>query len=189
MNFKNGLAAAFLLGMMTVSASAATYNVDTLLGSAALSKSGDSTELATMCFEAGFLAGACPLTMDLKLNSTDAGFNINRDDVGNYFIDVAPTTPGYFLLKFGTGGTGSSISHFFFENIADFTKLVFTASQVNFLIGGGDCGASNPNACNIDRLSHYATFDPAVVPVPASLPMLLAGLGGLAALRRRRKAS
>ena len=175
-----GVMSTFVFGATQASATVA-YAVDTLLGSADLGSSGDAVELAGMCAAAGFAAPpACPLTMDLKLANSDVGFNVSANDANSWFIDVAPTTPGYFLLKFGTGNSGLD-SHYFFQNIADFTKLVFTNAQVNFL--SGDCTSGS---CNIGKLSHYATFDGSVVPIPAALPLLLTGLGGLGWLARRR---
>ena len=133
-----------------------------------------------MCVAAGFAVATCPLVMDLKLTNADPGFNVSANGTGSWFIDVAPSTPGYFLLKFGVGNSGLP-DHYFFQNIADFTKLVFTNAQVNFL-----SGACTRGSCNIGKLSHFATFDGSVVPVPAALPLLLTGLGGLGWLARRR---
>jgi hypothetical protein len=178
-----------LLGLSATQASATTYAPDTLLGSADLSSSGDAAELAAMC-AAAFGANPCNLTLDLKLDAGDSAFNVTSNGAGSWFIDVAPTTPGYFLLKFGTGDLPSGTHNtFFFQNIADFTKLVFTDAQVNFLTGG--CPTSTgpgkpPPTCNIGRLSHYATFDGSEIPVPAALPLLLSGLAGLGFLARRR---
>jgi hypothetical protein len=111
---------------------------------------------------------------------------------GGWYIDVAPDEPGYFSLKFGTGGTSATADTFYFMNIADLTKLVWTNDQVQFL-SGGDCGANgSTNACNIGRLSHYVTYNgdggggDDEIPEPATLALVGLGLLAAAGTRRRR---
>ena len=173
---------ALALGLASTQAGALT--LDTKIGQANLSNSGDATELNALAMLLGIPTSE--LSLDLKV---DSGINATADSVaGQWFIDVAPKEPGYFLLKFGTGGTSATADTFFFTNIGELGKLVFSNEQVQFL-SGGDCGASNTRACNIGKLSHYSTFNdtpPTVrIPEPASLLLLGAGLMMLAFIRRK----
>jgi hypothetical protein len=120
------------------------------------------------------------LVQDLKIDSFTAFVNAPSQ----WYLDVAPTEPGYFLLKFGTGGTSATADTFFFQNIGEMTKLVWSDSQVQFLSGGGG------NNTNIGRLSHYTTYDPSItsaqIPEPGTLALLGLGLAAFG-IRRKRK--
>ena len=131
-------AALIALGMSAMPAGATTYTVDNYLFSASIN-SGDATE--TQALE-NFLG--IDLTLDDKVITTSA----LKDDAGHWYFDIAPDEPGYFLVKFGVGNTGLD-DHYYFENIGELTKLVFTNDQVNGLIGTGDTAV---------HLSHYVTF-------------------------------
>ncbi len=172
-------AAGFAMG----NASAAPI-VDTLISAEELGNSGDPTLLAR--FEA--LTGNDYDLSDIMRDESPTATLVD----GVWVINVAPEEPGYFVLKFGTGGTSVDEDHYFFENIGDLTQLVFTNEQVNNLTGG-DCGAPNEDACNIGRLSFYAWVPgedgggpPGEVPEPASLALLGAGALGMLMRRRRR---
>lgn len=149
---------------------------------------------------------------ELALFETISGLDLTKDDLyrdetvsvtevspGLWMLNDAPTVTGYFLLKFGINNTNdgykTSFDSYVFQNVADFSQLVFSAADVNYLIGG-DCSNKNDEVCNATRLSHW-TFvaggdggsvpgDNGEVPEPASLALLGAGLAGIA-LRRRRK--
>lgn len=147
--------------------------VDTLLTSLTLGNSGNAAEIAALEAASGLAAGSLALVdKDNSVAFTALGPTM-------FQIDLGTSTPGYFLLKFGVGNTGHH-THYFFQNLADLTKIVFTNTQVNGLmeINGNDVGG---------RLSHYTTAAIGAVPLPAGGFLLVGALGALAGLRRRRK--
>lgn len=173
---------------LVVTAGAQAAILDIKIGEANLANSADATEKAKLAEILGVAPDA--LVLDFKLANNAGAFNVVADSVpGQWVIDVAPNEPGYFLLKFGTGGTGATADTFFFQNIGELSKLVFSNEQVQHL-SGGNCGANNNNACNIGRLSHYTVFSgggtpPSQIPEPGVLLLLGVGLAGLGLTRRR----
>ena len=180
--FLSVLTALGLVLALSPSAQAATFTVDTLIKAIASDNSGQAyveTQLELAC--------ACNVTLLTNVNLSNA--NVGTDDAGSRFIDVAPSTPGYFLLKFGTGNTGNDM--FFFKNLDEFTKLVWTNSQLT---------TAGLPADHVQSISHYAitsnvtsggtgndeeTTTGRSVPEPALLSLLGVSLATLAYRRRR----
>lgn len=172
-------------GLALYGASAqAAFTLDLKIGEKLLGNSGDATELAAI----EEITGNSALVQDFKLDFDLGDAILNPGTLDQWVLDVAPNTPGYFILKFGIGGTGATADTFFFQNMGELTKLVFSNADVQFL-SGGNCGANNNNACNIGRLSHYSGFNGnGVVPEPGTIALLGLGILGFAASRRRKQA-
>ncbi len=188
----------FLKGLLAVALfSAATFAqalvVDTLLGKTKNANSGPTAELAGLTqVLAGYnMTAITPILLTGSLvleQSFDIG-SIMQSGVGTFYYDVAPATPSFFLLKFGGGNKEGAFTDYYFANIDDFSKLVFTNAQVDNLIKFADCSVGD---C---RLSHYTLFNSPTrstqqIPIPEpALPLLLgAGLMGFYLTRRTRRA-
>ena len=164
---------AFALLLALPIAHAATFGLDNKIGEALLGNSGDATEKQALADALGI--DVSEVTLVSKVSS-GIGATQNEGTIDEWFIDVAPAEPGFYLLKFGIGGISATADTFFFENVAELTKLVWSNSQVQGITGSTTC-----NNCNIGRLSHYTSLDvvgdPQGDPLPEPGIMLLFSLG------------
>lgn len=151
------------------------YALDTKIGETNLTNATDAAETAAIKAITGL-----DLVLDEKFYVSTVTQNPGTAD--EWYLDVAPSTPGYFALKFNTSGTNATANTFFFQNIADLTKLVWSNAQVQGLSESG-------GLCNIERIDHYTTFNGGTtqVPEPGGLALLGLGLFGFAATRKARE--
>ena len=174
---------AILIGLLTASTTAnAGFIKDTFIGDWESTNSSDLSERQALADLLGIPVEDVELIDKETTPVVDIGPFANPGVDGQWYLDVDPSKPGYFAVKFGTGGTGIVEDTYFFENIEELTKLVWANTDVNGLSGSPDC-----NNCTIDRLSHYSTFDSTVsVSTPASLALIGLGLIGVAGIKSRK---
>lgn len=166
--------------------------LDQLIDAAYLRNAGDAATLAALEEAAGRQLDGEPATRVERGNAALA--TLDPANASQWFIDVGPHAPAYFVLKFGLpNGAHTTNNTFFFKNTGQFDLLVFSNAQVDYL-SGGDCSKRNDNQCNIGRLSHFTYVGTAErdgvgeeVPEPASVALLGAGLMALLLGHRRRK--
>lgn len=193
-NFKRIVIAAIAAISFTAGNAMATPTADTLLGGFNMDNSGDATVLAQ--FDA--LSGNHYQMGDLVRD--DSPSVVKDGATGLWVLQNTPTTPGYFLVKFGLPNNGKMYTDqdtYFFRNSGDAGHLVFSAKDVNYLIGG-NCAVGNDASCNPGRLSHWVfVADQNVVtppppprgevPEPTTLALIAAGLAAAVTLGRRRR--
>lgn len=197
------------VALMAGSAQAATYSPDTFLGADNVSPSNPSEEVDALAAILGLPSDNFEFT-EKYFASDDSEtpvFDLMRDDVGNWYVNVDPNEPGYFVLKIGSG-VELPYSHYFYANdgAADEVSLLVWSNDFSVCSGEGfastvDCASEVAyfDAFMWDSyletgtlggaLSHITLIDgdTTPIPLPAAGWLLLGGLGGLAAMRRRNK--
>ena len=185
--------------------------VDTLLGKTNNANSGGDTELAGLKLVLADynMTALTPILLTGSLlleKSADINIGTIQRIGDTFFYNVAPATPSFFLLKFGGGNNvpapaikvknkstsvkDSTFTDYYFANIDDLSRLVFTNAQFDNGINFADC--IGDGSC---RLSHYTLFNSpplstSTQPIPEpALPLLLGvGLVGFYLARRTRRA-
>lgn len=179
-----------VLALLTAPAAALAtpiFAVDVKIGEAKMSNSSDAAELDML----RKFSGDKTLVLSGKTDADAVSASAVPGMPGAWFLTDL-SQPGYFALKFGTGGTYATATTFFFRNKGELSYLVWTDEQVQYLTGGA-C-AKNQNKCNIGRLSHYTTTagmpdDLVTVPEPGSIALVGLGLLAAAAGTRRKGAA
>lgn len=152
-----------------------------------------SSDLSISMGYAGFDVVASKLvkTMSFKAAMANSIFDISTAEEGQ--TGNTPTTYVGFPLRFNAGeNLLEGVVSATYSNIVNvigraadgdaFTDLLVDFSAVQ---AGGLLGTVNFET-DMDTLAVAGDLAPATIPVPASLPMLMAGVGGLVLLERRR---
>ncbi len=129
-------------------------------------------------------------------NATTASFEGLFFKDSNALIFEANGRPDLTLTRFDGQAIDIDIGAVGGETWSDWEKVVFVSEGIadGFILDGRiNMAKGGPTTINFDlgRATKYdagdAVHSVAPIPVPAALPLLLAGLGGLLLLRRRRR--
>lgn len=130
---------------------------------------GNSVNDKEVSVEAALAAALSLTSIDLTLlGKSDAGYGTSVSGKSGTF--AAPSMVSYFTVKAGTG-------YLIFDGMNSTSSAWSTAGLLN---GGG-------NQPGVSHISYWSASPVATVPLPAAGLMLLAGLGGIAAIRRCKK--
>jgi hypothetical protein len=172
----------YIMLSAATSASALTYGSievgerDILLGSTALSSSGDSTELAWVQSFFNYT-----ITLDTKYDTSDSNWHLTNES-GTYAMAL-DTNPEFFMIKTGNLGKqkGLTNTHFLFDNRASIEWAVLNLSES---FGTGY------TINNVGKFSHVNEFGsggtPPPVPEPGTVMLLGFGMLGLVVYGKRR---
>ena len=152
--------------------------------------SNDYLSLASMVLPSGdfFIGNGNPLAYSVAdlLDGTVSSVTFVLATVYDAGTEVNDfnTSAGNPLLGFGGGQGGPNQG----ANEGGFVTLASGADFALFAnIGSNGITAQDLAALNFDNYTSLATIEVSAVPVPAALPLLASALGGLTAVRRKKK--
>ncbi len=192
MKFMTLVAAAALTLALPMTAKAATLGLETLAEPVAF---GSGSSLARPILGFSFLASGAEATFPAAAIDLSIVATAGADFLGGA-LNIGSTSDGLFL-----GGTISDVGSVFDADGEDRIEFLiditggsaagsFGASVLAIFAGefGADDGALVAGFGPVSTsISVAPVAPPAVIPLPAALPMLLSGLGLAALMRRRRR--
>lgn len=193
--FASALTVAALSALSSQADAAVTYYTSQTAYAAALAESTTETFSSTPLTsglsyksDAGSVAGG--VFSDRVVNggaSTTFSFGGDVNGFGGFFDE----TPGgfgqgiVFSLTF-VGGTQATLSQHLDDDAGDFFGFISTDAFSSVLLTGGTTPGGTAETYNLDNVQFGTTT--AAVPEPASIALMLAGLGLVGAAARRRAA-
>lgn len=129
---------------------------------------------------------------DYEITATNLGgptftFDDTNSDFGVSFpgtIDIRVTDTAIVIEAFAAP-TGGSLTQFLFTTASNGVGFTFVGSNPVLLVDSGNSGSNQVEVSTISTPYVFAG-ELAAVPLPAGLPLLLAGLAGLTLVRRNR---
>jgi hypothetical protein len=180
MQLKGTLLAA---GAMSLFASSTAWSIpvgtvgslDQLIAQTNLGNSGDATEAHWVSDVLGI--AFADLVYEEKTNVTGSDWSTVDGHPGVWAFELS-SPADWFLIKTGNLGNLQPNRHFLFTNLANFDYAVVRLA---------DMGITRID--KVGKISHVGEFTGprTEVPEPATLSLLLAGLGAMAFLRRKAK--
>lgn len=142
--------------------------LDIVMGAVDSKNSGLQTEEKYL--EKYLCNSTCTVTL---VDNVDISNGMEITDGINHYIYVAPSTPSYYVLKFGNGNEGNDM--FFMQNNASLNYLAWSDEQLI---------AEGLPANHVQSLSHYAITANAI-PEPGTIALLGIALFAAGLARRR----
>lgn len=147
---------------------------------------GDAAKLADLnALDINGTTGGWTSLGKFQNTGTNANFSVDDSVVSNKqgkweIFNAATSVYGEFMMVFKAGQDRNT-------DPAAFVGYILSAASGDWLSPLMD--NSDGSLRDLSNVELFARGDPSVIPLPAAVWLLLGGLGGLAALRRRRKAA